>query len=229
MCLNQTDINYLNEIYARAYKKHFAFSTAVGFAPISYTEAVEAARDELEDFYALRRGEINAKAADRITQITADYETRVIAINNEAAARGLLGSTVVLYQLGQALSDKQAKIDRAEYDRDTALSKFETVTDAKVRTAARKMMNDNAAAMRLRITADKHTLDMLYRQTSIGGFSTIEKQKAMDEEVYGEYLAWLLVKDPQDAFAYVDDDPLFFFNLSTVYYNKLKTEMQTRT
>lgn len=206
MRLNDSDRKYLIEVYARAYKKYFALSGGTGAAVLNYNEAFEAARDELEAYNTARRAEINTK-----------FNERIIAINTEAGKRGLLTSTIVIQQ-----------IEKAEYDRTVMLAKFESVADSQIRALARKMMNDNAALIKAQQKADKDSLDMFAKQSSVGGFSTVEKQKAMDEEVYCEYLRFLLSKSPEVALSYIDDDPLFYYNLSSAYYEKLLAEAEKR-
>jgi len=207
MYLCEKDRQYLNDIYARSYKKYFGFTAPTPDGkPLSYAEALAAARDELETFYGLRRAEINAK-----------HYARVIAINTEANKRGLITSTVVLEQ-----------IERAMYERDIALEKFEHVTDAKVRAAARKMMADELGMTRLRVQSDRDALNMTLRRVQSGGIPPVDLQKAMDEEVYAEYLRFLLALSPEVALAYVDNDPLFLFNLSPTYFTRLQTEINRR-
>lgn len=207
MWLNEKDRKYLNDIYARCYKKYFGWTaSAPGGQPLSYAEAMNAARDELESFYNARRTEINAK-----------HDARVLAINTEANKRGLITSTIVLQQ-----------IERAEYERDLALSKFETVTEARVRAAARKIMADELGIARLSVQADRDALNMLLEKTKSGGIPSADIQKAMDEEVFAEYLRFLLDQSPDDALAYVTDDPLFYYNLSQTYFQKLKAQMEQR-
>jgi len=207
MHLNEKDRQYLNDIYARSYKKYFGWTAPTpGGKPLSYAEALGVARDELETFYSLRRAEINAK-----------HDARVLSINTEANKRGLITSTVVLEQ-----------IERAMYERDIALEKFEHVTDAKVRAAARKMMAEELGLARLGMQADRDALNMTLRRVTSGGIPNVDLQKAMDEEVYAEYLRFLLAQSPEVALAYVDNDPLFLFNLSTSYFNRLHTEIERR-
>ena len=203
MFLNETDRKHLNELYARAYKKYFAYTSTIGMGEmLGYSEAIEAARDELERYNTAMRTEIENKFADRVN-----------AINTEAGKRGLITSTIVLQQL-----------EKAAYEKGLMLLKFETVSDAKVRTLARKMLSDNMTQIRLSLTADKNSLDM-HNKSSM---TQTEKQKAVDEEVYGEYLRWLLSINPDVALSYVTDDPLFYYNLSATYLTKLTTEMQAR-
>ena len=207
MHLDEKDRKYLNDIYARAYKKYFGWTAPTPDGkPLSYAEALTVARDELETFYTLRRAEIHAK-----------HDARVLSINTEANKRGLITSTVVLQQ-----------IERAMYERDLALDKFEHVTDSKVRAAARKLMADELGSARLQMQADRDALNITLRRTQMGGIPNVDLQKAMDEEVYAEYLRFLLALSPDIALAHVDNDPLFLFNLSTIYFNKLKAEMVKR-
>jgi len=207
MWLQEKDRQYLNDIYAKAYKKYFGWTVpAPGGKPLSYKEALVAAREELESFYDARRAEINAK-----------HDARVLSINTEANKRGLITSTVVLQQ-----------IERAVHDRNLELEKFEHVTDAKVRVAARKIMADELGATRLKMHADRDALNMTLRRVQTGGIPQVDLQRAMDEEVYAEYLRFLLALSPEVALAYVDGDPLFFYNLSTVYFNRLQAEMERR-
>lgn len=207
MWLPEKDKKYLNDIYAKAHKKYFAWTVPVsGGKPLSYAEALAAAREELESFYATRRTEIFAK-----------HNAKILGINTEANKRGLITSTIVLQQ-----------IERAEQERDLALSKFETVTDAKVRIAARKIMADELGRTRLSVQADKEALKFALERTKVGGIPVADLQKALDEEVYAEYLRFLLALSPDVALAYVDNDPLFFYNLSAIYFNKLKAEMAKR-
>lgn len=207
MRLNDTDRKYLDEVYARAYKKYFAFSSSGIFTDaLTFNDAFEAAREELEAYNTARRKEINTKFNERIAEI-----------NTEAGKRGLLTSTIIMQQ-----------IEKAEYDRTITLQKFESVTDSQIRALARKMMNDNAALLKLQQKADKDSLDIFTKQSTVGGFSTTEKQKAMDEEVYGEYLRFLVAQSPEVALSYIEDDPVFYFNLSTEYYQKLLAEAEKR-
>jgi hypothetical protein len=207
MWLAEKDRKYLNDIYAKAYKKYFGWTASTpGGKPLSYQEAVVVARDELERFHGLRCTEIHAK-----------HDARVLAINTEANKRGLITSTVVLQQ-----------IERAMYERDLALEKFGTVTDAKVRAAARKIMAEELANTKLRVQADRDALNMITQRARTGGIPQSDLQRAMDEEVYAEYLRFLLGLSPEVALAHVDNDPLFFFNLSSTYFNRLKAEMERR-
>lgn len=207
MWLNEKDKKYLNDVYANAYKKYFSWTAPTpNGTPLTYQEALVAARDELDIFYTVRRAEINSR-----------HDARALAINTEANKRGLITSTVVLQQLDKALAE-----------RDIALSKFETVTDAKVRAAARKMMADELGAARLRVQADRGAHDMLLRRNQVGGLPQTDLQRAMDEEVFAEYLRFLLSQTPQNALAYVNTDPLFVYNLSQTYYDKLKAQMVLR-
>lgn len=207
MWLSEKDKKYLNDIYAKAYKKYFAWTAPVpGGKPLSYAEALVAAREELEVFYATRRTEIFAK-----------HEARILGINTEANKRGLINSTIVLQQ-----------IERAKHERDIALSKFETVTDAKVRIAARKIMTDELGQTRLLAQSDRDALKFALELSKVGGISVADLQKAFDEEIYAEYLQFLLALSPEIALAYVNNDPLFFYNLSATYFNKLKAEMDKR-
>ena len=207
MWLEEKDRKYLNDIYAKAYKKYFGWTPATSQGvPLTYQEALAVAREELETFYGLRRAEIHAK-----------HDARVLSINTEANRRGLITSTVVLEQ-----------IERAMHERDVALEKFGLVTDAKVRAAARKIMAEELGSARLKAQTDRDTLNMILRRTSAGGVPQVELQRAMDEEVYAEYLRFLLRLSPEIALATVETDPLFFFNLSAVYFNRLKAEMERR-
>jgi hypothetical protein len=177
---------------------------------LSYAEALTIAREELESFNQIRRTEINAK-----------HNARVLLINTEANKRGLITSTIVLQQ-----------IERAENERDLALSKFEVITDAKVRQAARKLMAEELGMVRLQMQADKDSLDMLIRRTNMGGVPTADLQRLMAEEVYAEYLRFMLSFSPEVALAIFDNDPIFFYNLQNVggtnYFNKLKDELEKR-
>jgi len=207
MWLSEKDRKYLNDIYAKAYKKYFGWTVATpGGKPLSYAEALTAARDELETSFTLRRAEIRAR-----------HDARVLSINTEANKRGLITSTVVLQQ-----------IERALQERDAALEKFATVTDAKVRAAARRIMADELGATRLRVQADRDALNVTARRIGSGGIPQVDLQRAMDEEVYAEYLRFLLALSPEVALAHIDTDPLFHFNLSTAYFNRLKAEMERR-
>jgi len=197
MYLNEKDRQCLNDIYARAYKKYFAKTPAMGGKPLSYAQALTAAREELENFYAVRTAEIHAK-----------HNARVLAINFEADQRGLLLSTIVLQQIA-----------KAEHDRDVALEKFETVTDAKVRAAARKILAEQMEQTRLVIQSDLAAI----RQAGIA-----DPEICMNEEVYAEYLRFLLKLEPEVAVAYLDDDPLFGYNLSELYFRKLEHELRKR-
>jgi hypothetical protein len=197
MYLNEKDRQYLNDIYARAYKKYFAKTAHIGGKPLPYARALEIAREELETFYAVRIAEINAK-----------HDERVLGINTRAAERGILTSTIVLHM-----------IEKAEHDRTLALEKFETVTDAKVRAAARKIMAEQLGQTRLAVQVD---IDAI-KQTSAS-----DPGKAMNEEVYAEYLRFLLKLDNEVAAAYINDDPLFGYNLSAEYFGKLENEIRKR-
>jgi len=206
MWLNEKDRKHLNDIYAKAYKKYFGWTAPTpGGKPLSYAEALVAAREELQRFFVARRAEIHAK-----------HDARVLSINAEANKRGLITSTVVLQQ-----------IERATAERNLALEKFEHVTDAKVRVAARKIMADELAQTRLRVQSDRDALNAFARRSQ-SGITQAELQRAMDEEVYAEYLRFLLALSPEVALACIDTNPLFFFNLSAAYFNRLKAEMERR-
>lgn len=156
MWLNEKDRKYLNDVYARCYKKYFGWTASAPTGrPLSYAEAMNAARDELESFYNARRNEINTK-----------HDVRVLAINTEANKRGLITSTIVLQQ-----------IERAEYERDLALSKFETVTEARVRAAARKIMADELGIARLSVQADRDALNMLLEKQNPAVFLLLTSKR----------------------------------------------------
>jgi|GEM_PF-5208182 len=208
MVLTETERQLLQEVYTRAYKKYFAFSStaAGGVVPFNYAEALEVAKAELARLDDIKRAEIEAK-----------YAARVLTVNTDADKRGLGTSTAALQLTA-----------KADEERTLALSKLDTASDARVKALARKMLADNAAVMRLSLTADKNSLDMFVTQSKAGGYTDAEKQKAMDEEVYAEYLRFLLGKPPNDAFSIVQSDPLFFYNLSAEYFTRLSKALQDR-
>ena len=107
-----------------------------------------------------------------------------------------------------------------------ALARFDAVTENRVRSHARRKMSDNAALLRLGMQSDKNTLDMHHKTR--GTITNTERQRNMDEEVFAEYKRWLLTKSPEVALAYVENDPLFHFNLSLAYYHRLVHEMERR-
>ena len=227
MWLSEQDRDYLNAFYAQAYQRHFAFSSNIGMVPqLTYAEAVNTARDELEEYFKVRRTEITERTNNRIMQINTDYDTRIIGINNDANARGLIGSTIVLHQLENARKERQLNIDRAQFDRDIALARFENLTENRIRAHARRKMSDNTALLRLGMQSDINTLDMHHKTR--GTITNTERQRNLDEDVFAEYKRWLLTKSPEVALALVDGDPLFYFNLSLQYYSRLVHEMERR-
>jgi len=207
MWLSEKDRKRLNDVFARAHKKYFGWKVSVpGDTPMTSAEAHTAARESLEQQNALRRAEINAR-----------HDARVLAINTQANARGLITSTIVLQQLQQA-----------QYNRDRALALFETVTEQRIRTTARQIMASELGRVRLQMQADRDGQNMVFERTRVGGIPQADLQRAVDEEVYAEYLRFLLALSPEVALAHVDHDPLFLFNLSTPYFNRLKAEMERR-
>jgi septal ring factor EnvC (AmiA/AmiB activator) len=200
-------------------------SSALTARPMTYGEALIAARESVTQQNEVRRTEITARADHKIADITTDYNAAVLSINTEAGKRGLLGSTVVLHQLERALADKVTRIERVEFDRDVALKKYEDATESKIRAEARRIMSSEAAAARLAHEIDNESIE---RRIKNDVLTATEAQKALDEEVYAEYLRWLLSKPDKTAFLHVTGDPIFYHNLSNAYYNKLVAEIEKR-
>jgi len=227
--LNEQERRELNSFYVSAYRKHFAYGTGLKtreIKPLSYTDAVKLAREELEEFFDNRRKEIAWRNEKRIAQADREHTQRVLAINTDAGKRGLLGSTIVLHQLELARIERQTKIDRADFDKAVALARFENVTEGRVRTQARRLMSDSAATIRLGIQSDVATWNQLHRTRGLT--TNAERQRAMDEEVLAEFKRFLLSKSPAVAVSLVENDPLFFQNLSNDYHQRLIQEMRRR-
>jgi len=87
---------------------------------------------------------------------------------------------------------------------------------------------DELGKARLSVQADRDAQKAVFERTKIGGIPAGDLQKAMDEEVYAEYLRFLLALSPEVALAHVDHDPLFLYNLSTTYFQKLLAKMEKR-
>jgi len=227
MWLNQTDRDYLNSVYAIAYKKWFAGKFNMGnIQMMNYAEAVEQAKQELEEFYQNRREEIKERTKLKIDAIEREHTRRTNAINNDASSRGLLGSTIVLHQLENARNERSVKLERVELDKQSQLERFAHTTERQIRTNARRIMSDQAALLRVGLAADQHSYRVMF--DTRGVLANNERQRAMDEEIYGEYKRWLLTHSPEVALAYVDGDPLFYFNLSSSYYQRLVDEFERR-
>jgi len=160
--------------------------------------------------------EIDTQIATQTNQINANYNAKVLAINNEAALRGLLSSTVVLQQLDAALLDKQ-----------TALANLTLGRDAKIQVLAQRMISANATAQRTAMASDRDS----WNRMKAGGVTDIQKQKALDEEMYAEYFAFLIAKPKSEALTYVSNvggEYSIFDNLSPTYVTKLQNAINGR-
>ena len=250
MLLNDKDRVYLNGIYARAYKKHFAAATNyVNYKPsvlFTWQEALEIAETELSRTNDLRREEINHSYDYRVGLISQRmernqllYNEQVIKINDNAAKRGMITSSVVLYQLEKAAqthAERQTaavnQIEELEIRRDLALAKCEASINEKTERNAKKLWNESRklalAAQKEQGTAQSRSYKDMLALAKLKLTIPFNAQQNMDEEVYGEYLEWLLAQVPADALDYVTNEPLFALNLSPTYYAKLLNEVTGR-
>jgi len=204
--LNDEQRRQLNDIYISIAKKYKNFSTesVVLDAPkrITFDEAKDLA--EL-DLVAKRQ------------KIEYDYSERVNSIIDNAIARNLMESTIVLDQL-----------DKAHEKRMDSLDKLSNVKDK----LAKKIFNDNQK-LALSIEKEKAT----QRSKALRDMVAVKKmnltvpfnaQTAFEDEIYNAYLAWLLQYVPTIAYQYVLGDRLFQDNLGVTKYNLLYAEMLRR-
>ena len=149
-------------------------------------------------------------AHKRVERVCQRYDEQVARINANAAKRGMLSSTVVLEQLDRALERCNTEVSAIENKLFIENRKFSLAIEKERSAAASRGFRNMLELVKARATA------------------TVDSQTFIDEEVYAEYFAWLGGQDRMDAVAYVQNDPLFVFNLSSTYYNKLLQEMKNR-
>jgi hypothetical protein len=220
--LTAAEAKLLNDIYARAHKKYTTGSSikVATAEPLSHGEAVELANLELANV----RAQTIARFDTRENAINENYQRSVDKANSEGQKRGLANSTIVLHQLARALNAKQQRIEKLTTDRTLALAKFD-MGGEHMNRITKRIMRENANLARVIHDVEKFQFNNVVNNNLI---SPTLAQKHIDDEVYAEYLHFLLQFQGPDALAYVNTDPLFFNNLSPTYYARLKTAIQAR-
>jgi hypothetical protein len=230
--LDEADRKFLNEIYARAYKKFFAFATDYADILIPCVIGLDSAREQAQAEYEAycdhMRDTVNASYRGKVDRIESDYEARVARINDDIYKRGLAEGSAGVWLLARALAGKQARIEEAVVAKDLKLAKLDIDCADKIERRAKKIYNE---ALRNNIAIAESASIMGSRSLNEAqglGLTAVQAQKLLDEEVYAQYLLFLL-KFPYDvALGFVDDDPLFNYNLSASYYDRLVGEMEER-
>ncbi|MCL2569802.1 MAG: hypothetical protein FWE16_01175 [Firmicutes bacterium] len=214
--------------------------------PLTQDEAHMIAKQQLEELVNTKIAEINETAAERtrrlkerLENINQQYFDRVEKINSDAHRRGLSQSTIVLVQRENALQDKirkeesiYAQIDHTEERRYLVTERHRITLYTRLGALAKRL---HAESVRLNVIASREKSHQKSR--SLRHMTHLQRtrldislntQEIIDEELYAVYLQFLFAKNPRHARDLVDNDPLFFFNLSSTYFMRLLNAVEER-
>lgn len=253
--LTESERVLLSEIYANAHRKFGSGLTDVftnvespqtltmdqarDLADLQLGRAMSVQIDQMIEQSERRIGRLNHRAV-RIEQ---QFQERVARINTDAGRRGLLSSTAVINQLARA--NEARTRDLAEVHADIAeqiemkvlrIERLNMQRDRQVETLAVRLHNEsqrNALAfLRERGAQESRNLTnwrTLRRNKLELNILPSDIQKAIQDEVFHEYKAFLLRQTPARAWILIDWDPLFMFNLTRDNWITLNTMFRSRT
>ena len=252
MHLPQHEQKMLNDIFARAVKKHTAglttFTDLITVPdPMTDVQAAEAARLELEHANGIRRDQINQdhearyeRLRNRLAKLEQRFNDKVTAVTTQAGRRGVQNSTIVLDQihrltatLSQDRNILHAEMEHIHRQQTLALNKLEANFETRIGALAKRLQTDS---VRQNIAAVREKSLQAYRSGRAlalsGGIQSaqdeVAAQRRVDEEVYAHYLRFLLSKPPIQARQHIEHDMTFYFNLSQTYFTRLRNEIRRR-
>jgi len=176
----------------------------------------------------------------KLERIRDQYELRVAAINTDAGRRGMLNSTVVLDQLDRARDARDAAEDAVhgeiafiESRKALDMERVSLQHDARVSALAKRLMVESSrqalAAAREKAVQKRHNLRDFMSMQQMRLTIPVNVAQIVLQEIYDEYVAWLVRQSPARAFALVDYDPLFYWNLGMAHWLRLFDEFWRRT
>ena len=241
----------LNGVFARAHRRYNAARTDYsGELPdvsvLSVEEATALAIAETEKLNELRREQIEEAAKRRrgvqearLVRIEKQYKDRIAKINTDAGRRGMLSSTVVLDQVDrawlariQAEDAVQSEIDFINSRLAMDLEKLAHTSAQRVGVLAKRLRNESvreslAVVREKNASASRSFKDFLNLQ-SARLTMPINAQSFIQQEIYDEYVSFLMTQTHQRAYRLIDYDPLFHFNLTLQQWISLFTEFSRR-
>ncbi|MDR0975517.1 MAG: hypothetical protein LBM01_00970 [Christensenellaceae bacterium] len=243
---------YLNSVFATAYRKYNSVSSeSLDFGAVASStlltdaECESLAEIKYAEYQSLREEQINASADQKVLQkqtkiekTNSNYEANALAINSAGQKRGLSGSSVIISALANALAFKnsetakiQSEIDFIELKRMNDLAKLNENVSGKVQAFAKKLKKESVESyIKFGKEVSLQTSRSLKDLISMGKADiSINKDEAMNKEIYAKYLEFLLVNfSPDDAVDLVQNDEIFYSNLSSTYYDMLLEAVEVR-
>jgi|GEM_PF-1798158 len=167
----------------------------------------------LQDAQALAETEV----ADRRNRILDTYNARVKNIEDNATARGLMDSTIVLEQLDRAYARKAESDQRLDNIEDKLVKKILADNSKLALQVEREKSISKSRSLRDFVTVSKMKLTVPYNA-----------QTLIDNEVYDAYLAWCINYPPQLAWEYVNTNAVFLLNMTVAKRAELIATLNTR-
>ena len=235
--LTHAEREYLDGIFARTLRKYNVGGTDFlnlieEPKVLTHEEAVELARDQLIRKSEVQLEQLHSNIARRTERALKQYESRVAQIKTDATRRGMQNSTVVLSQLDRAARAKDAEIDFIEQDRELRSERIKLTADARVEALGKRIHADSMRTniQVLREKSAQHSrsyrdwLQFQHARLTL----PINTQATAEQEIYDRILEFMLTLPPRRAANIVDNDPVFFFNLTPVQYSRMFTELTRR-
>ena len=243
----------LQEVFTNAHRKYNLGLTdkRLELAPpvvMTIDQAREIAEHQIEAELVTRQAQITERAQimidrqhKRIARVNAQYQERVARINTDAGRRGLLSSTAVMVQLeraesarNEAISAHETEISFLEARLQLDLQRLDVTLGNRVEALAKRIHNESqrtaVAVVRERaMQADRNYSNWKsWQRVRLELNLDAKVQSAIEDEVFFEYKAFLLRQHPERAFQLIDNDPVFFFNLTVPQWIQMRTIMQNR-
>ncbi|MCL2851070.1 MAG: hypothetical protein FWE01_01775 [Firmicutes bacterium] len=176
----------------------------------------------------------------RLDRINKRYEEHIARINTDAMNRGMITSTIVLSQIERAteahikaIEAIYAEMDFIEARRTLNLERLELQSQVRINALAKRIQTENARASLQGIREKSIQRSRAFRdwialqQTRLA--VPINAQQLVDNEVHDEYLAFLMQLSIHRAIFLIDEEPLFFVNMSSSTWNRLASKMHSRS
>ncbi|MCL2587467.1 MAG: hypothetical protein FWE31_04500 [Firmicutes bacterium] len=216
---------------------------------LTINEARELAKYQFDQDLATRHEQLIERAdimtlrqEKRIARVNKQFNERIARINTDAGRRGLLSSTAVIDQMQRAQDARNDAIDAHEAEIASLQARLELdkqrITFAyenRVEALAKRIHNEsqrNAVAI-VRERATQHTRNYnnwkSWQRTKLELNIEPQVQKAIQDEVFYEYKAFLLSQCPDRANHLVAAEPIFFFNLTHDRWTQMVDMLAQRT
>ncbi|MCL2755928.1 MAG: hypothetical protein FWE45_02635 [Firmicutes bacterium] len=241
----------INLIMARTYRKYNVGGTDVPDLveiprPLTWEQAKQQAIEEAERLNVIRIDRINDEQSKRRERqllrkqrINEQYKARIARINTDAGRRGILNSTIVLNQLERAHIAKQEaetaindEIEFIEVTRNSRIDQQNTTFEQRAEALARRIHIDsvriNVQAIREKAVQRSRAFRDLIHLSQVRLTTPINTQTMIDQEIYDEYVTFLVKQLPRRAVSLVSNDPVFFFNLPHTMWLRLYNEFNRR-